>query len=470
MARPAFAQTERRILGPFSFESEIVNGKVIRRSEATVKRPEIAIESAILGNGLQVVVAPDRGAPVVTVGVYYRIGSRLETEGRGGFAHLFEHMMFQGSANAPRTQHAKIINSSGGKFNASTSYNWTSYFEALPSNALERALWLEADRMRALKVDVGSLNNQRDVVKEEVRSNVLNQPYGSFPWLDMPAVAFRNWANAHSLYGDFEDLDAARLEDVQAFFKTYYVPNNAVLLILGDVGAEEAVAMSAKYFGDIPARPLPHFPDTAEPEQTEERCGFVEEKFGQVPALAVGYLMPKRRTTDWCAMGLLDNLLHDGKAARVNRNLVQEMQIALDAQGGIDELFGHGHLSQMTTQIRYLPGVSSQAILAAFDSVIHEVQQDGVTQEETELAKIKWRSEYFSRLEAGGSHMPRFGLMHLIACFTLFDNEPQLVNTILDEFLKVGLEDLLEAARKYLRKENRAIVYRVPVKKSGACQ
>ena len=428
-----------------------------------MKRPEIAIESTILRNGLQVVVAPDRAAPVVTVGVYYKIGSRLEHRGRSGFAHLFEHMMFQGSANAPRMQHAKIINSSGGRFNATTSYNWTSYFEALPSNALDRALWLEADRMRALKVDVGSLNNQRDVVKEEVRSNVLNQPYGSFPWLDMPAVAFRNWANAHSLYGDFEDLDAAELEDVQAFFKTYYIPNNAILLILGDVSTEEGVAMSMKYFGDIPPGPRPHFPDTDEPEQTEERCGCVEEKFAEVPALAIGYLMPKRRTTDWCAMALLDHLLHGGKAARVNRNLVQEMQIALDTQGGIDDLFGY-RPSQMTTQIRHRPEVSSQAILAAFDSIVHEVQQDGVTQQETELAKIKWRSAYFSRLEAGAAYMPRFGLMHLLACFTLFDSEPQLVNTILDEFLEVSRENLLEAARKYLRKDNRAIVYRVPTK------
>ena len=431
-----------------------------------MKQPEIALESTILGNGLQVVVAPDRTAPVVTVGVYYRIGSRLEPRGRGGFAHLFEHMMFQGSTNAPRLQHAKIINSSGGNFNASTSYNWTNYFEALPSNALERALWLEADRMRAIKVDVRSLNNQREVVKEEVRRDVLSQPYGSFPWLDMPAVAFRNWANAHSLYGDFEDLDAAELENVQAFSRTYYIPNNAVLLILGDVAAEEGIAMSMKYFGDIPAGPKPHFPDTAEPKQTEERCGQVEEKFAEVPALAVGYLLPKRRTTDWYAMALLDHLLHGGKAARVNRTLVQEKQIAVDAQGGIDDLFCYDNPSHMTTQIRHRPDISSQAILAAFDSVIHEVQQNGVTQQETELAKVKWRSAYFSRMEGGGSYMPRFGLMHLIACFTLFDKEPQLVNTILDEFLNVSREELLEAARKCLRKENRTIVYRVPVKKT----
>jgi len=152
--------------------------------------------------------------------------------------------MFQGSANAPKMQHIKLVNSSGGMLNGSTSYDVTNYYEAVPSNALERVLWLEADRMRALKVDDENLKNQRDVVKEEVRVNVMNQPYGGFPWLDMPPVAFRNWANAHNFYGDFSDLDAADLADVQAFFKTYYVPNNAVLLMLGDVKAEEGIALA----------------------------------------------------------------------------------------------------------------------------------------------------------------------------------------------------------------------------------
>src|SRR5438552_837375 len=213
-----------------------------------VKRLQIGIESTKLANGLDVVVAPDTTAPVVTVALYYKIGFRLEPQGRSGFAHLFEHMMFQGSANAPKMQHIKLVNSSGGTLNGSTSYDVTNYYQAVPSNALERVLWLEADRMRALKVDDENLKNQRDVVKEEVRVNVMNQPYGGFPWLDMPPVAFRNWANAHNFYGDFADLDAADLADVQAFFKTYYVPNNAVLLMLGDVKAEEGIVVAKKHF------------------------------------------------------------------------------------------------------------------------------------------------------------------------------------------------------------------------------
>ena len=222
-----------------------------------MKQPQIAIEHATIPNGLKVVIAPDSTAPVVTVGVYYKIGFRLEPQGRSGFAHLFEHMMFQGSANAPKMQHIKLINSSGGVLNGSTHYDVTNYYEAVPSNALERVLWLEADRMRALKVDDENLRNQRDVVKEEVRVNVMNQPYGGFPWLDLPPVAFRNWANSHNFYGDFADLDAASLADVQSFFKTYYVPNNAVLLILGDVQPGEGIALAKKYFSDIPAGPPP---------------------------------------------------------------------------------------------------------------------------------------------------------------------------------------------------------------------
>jgi len=429
-----------------------------------LKQPQIAIEHTTLPNGLKVVIAPDCTAPVVTVGVYYKIGFRLEPQGRSGFAHLFEHMMFQGSANAPKMQHIKLINSSGGVLNGSTHYDVTNYYEAVPSNALERVLWLEADRMRALKVDDENLCNQRDVVKEEVRVNVMNQPYGGFPWLDLPPVAFRNWANSHNFYGDFADLDAASLSDVQSFFKTYYVPNNAVLLILGDLQPGEGIALAKKYFGDIPAGPPPPFADPTEPEQTQERRGEVEEKFGTLPAMAIGYPIPARRTRDWCAMTLLDMALHGGRAGRLHRELVLEKQIALEADGGIDDIFGYNGPSQMVTRILHKPEFSSEATLAAFDAVIREVQENGIGEDELQHLKVKWRSDYYSTLEGGrGGSMPRYGLMHLLACFTLFDGEPQLVNTILDGFLAVTREDVLAAAKKYLRNDKRAIVLRKPV-------
>ncbi len=430
-----------------------------------MNRLHIAIEHKKLANGLHVVVAPDSSAPVVTVGVYYKIGFRLEPQGRSGFAHLFEHMMFQGSANAPKMQHIKLINSSGGVLNGSTSYDVTNYYEAVPSNALERVLWLEADRMRALKVDDENLKNQRDVVKEEVRVNVMNEPYGGFPWLDMPPVAFRNWANAHNFYGDFADLDDAHLGDVQAFFKTYYVPNNAVILILGDVKPAEGLALAEKHFGSIPAGAAPAFADPSEPEQTEERRGHVEEKFGTLPAMAIGYLLPQRRTPDWCAMALLDQALHGGRAGRLYRELVLEKQIAVEADGGIDDIFGYNGPTQMTTRILHKPEYSSEATLAAFDAVIHQVQEKGISADELEQLKVKWRSDYYATLEAGrGGYMPKYGLMHLLACFTLFDNEPELVNTILEGFLAVTPEQVHDVAKKYLRNEKRAIVFRTPTK------
>jgi predicted Zn-dependent peptidase len=425
----------------------------------------VPIHSSTLKNGLRVVIAPDTTAPVVTVGIYYKIGFRLEPQGRSGFAHLFEHMMFQGSENAPKMQHIKLINSSGGVLNGSTMYDVTNYYEAVPSNALERVLWLEADRMRALKVDDENLRNQRDVVKEEVRVNVMNQPYGGFPWLDMPPVAFRNWANAHNFYGDFADLDAATLVDVQKFFRTYYVPNNAVLLLLGDIKPEEGAALAEKHFADIPKGATPPFADPAEPPQKEERRGHLEEKFGTLPAMAIGYVMPQRKTPEWYAMALLDQALHGGRAGRIHRELVLEKQVAVEADGGIDDIFGYNGPTQMTTRILHKPEYSSEATLAAFDAVIREVQEKGISEDELQQLKVKWRSDYYSTLEGGrGGYMPRYGLMHLLACFTLFDNEPQLVNTILDGFLAVTREQVQEVAKKYLRPENRAIVFRKPAK------
>ena len=432
-----------------------------------MKPLQIPIEHKTFANGLGVVVAPDSTAPVVTVGVYYKIGFRLEPRGRSGFAHLFEHMMFQGSENAPKMQHIKLVNSSGGVLNGSTMYDVTNYFEAVPSNALERMLWLEADRMRALKVDDENLRNQRDVVKEEVCVNVMNQPYGGFPWLDMPPVAFRNWANAHNFYGDFADLDAASLADVQTFFRAYYVPNNAVLLILGDVNLADGFSLAERYFGNIPAGAPPQFADPTEPKQAEERRGHVVEKFGTLPAMAVGYVMPTRRTSDWCAMALLDQALHGGRAGRVYRELVLEKQIAVEADGGVDDIFGYDGPSQMTTRIFHKPEISSEDTLAAFDEIVRIMQEKGISDSELDQLKIKWRSDYFATLEGGrGGHMPKYGLMHLLACFTLFDGEPQLVNTILDGFLAVTKQQVQDAARKYLQPQNRAIVFRKPIAKS----
>jgi predicted Zn-dependent peptidase len=438
-----------------------------------VSKLQIPIEHTTLDNGLRVVVSPDHAAPVVTVGVYYNIGFRLEPRGRSGFAHLFEHMMFQGSENAGKMVHIKLINSSGGVLNGSTRYDVTNYFEAVPSNALERTLWLEADRMRALRVDQENLDNQLAVVKEEIRVNVLNQPYGGFPWLDLPPVAYRNWANAHNFYGDFSDLDAATLEDVQTFFRTYYAPNNAVLVMIGDVEPETGFALARKHFGSIPAVTLPPPADVSEGPQGEERRAVVEEKFGTVPALAVGYHVPPRRCADWYAMGILDQALHGGRAGRIYRSLVLERQVAVEAAGGIHypigDLFDYNGPTLMVTSILHKPEVSPAETLAALDEVIERVQENGLSAGELEPVKVKFRSDYYSTLEGGmGGYMPRFGLMHYLACFTLFDGQPELVNTVLDGFMEVSPAQVQSVAQKYLVPANRAIVERRPVRKEAA--
>jgi predicted Zn-dependent peptidase len=427
------------------------------------------VESRKLANGLRVVVSPERTAPLVTVGVYYNIGFRLEPHGRSGFAHLFEHMMFQGSENAGKMMHIKLVNSSGGVLNGSTHYDLTNYFETVPSNALERMLWLESDRMRALKVDDENLRNQRDVVKEEVRLNVLNQPYGGFPWLDLPPVAFRNWANAHNFYGEFADLDAATLADVREFFNTYYVPSNAVLLILGDVEMEEAFALAKRYFEDIPSIPTPVPADTSEPAQTEERRGTVEEKFGTLPAVAIGYRFPARRTPDWYAMSLLDHALHGGRAGRFYRKLVLEQQLAVEAAGDTGDPFDYNGPTQLVTRVIYKPEVTANQLMAAYDTIVDEVRKKGIEADELEHVKVKFRADYYSSLEGGhGSSFPRFGLMHYLACFTLFDNDPNLINTILDGFMKVTPEQVRAVAEKYLAPSQRAIVFRLPLQKEAA--
>jgi predicted Zn-dependent peptidase len=433
----------------------------------------IPVESTTLENGLRVVVSPDSTAPVATVGVYYNIGFRLEPRGRSGFAHLFEHMMFQGSEHAGKMMHIKLINSSGGVLNGSTHYDVTNYYESVPSNALERVLWLEADRMRALKVDDENLRNQRDVVKEEVRVNVLNQPYGGFPWLDMPPIAFRNWPNAHNFYGDFADLDAATLGDVQQFFRTYYTPSNAVLLVLGDVTPAEAFALARRHFADIPAGLPRPVADTSEAPFEGERRGEVEEKFGTLPGIAVGYRAPERRTPDWYALAMLDQALHGGRAGRVYRRLVQEQQIAVDTGGGIHypvgDLFDYDGPTLLVSRMLYKPEYSPEQMLAAYDDVLDAVRQQGIERDELDEVKVKFRSDYFSSLEGGhGGYIPRYGLMHYLACFTLFDDDPLLVNSILDGFNAVTLEQVRAAAQKYLDPARRALVIRRPSKKGAA--
>ena len=256
--------------------------------------PQFAIHRAVLENGLRVVLAPDRSAPVVAVAVHYDVGFRSEPEGSTGFAHLFEHMMFQGSEHVDKMDHAQLVQANGGTLNGSTTPDYTNYFEVLPSGALELALFLEADRMRSVRITQENLDNQISVVKEEIRVNVLNRPYGGFPWIHMADVMFDTFANSHNGYGSFVDLESATLEDAEAFFARYYAPGNAVLTIVGDFDIEDAVALVERHFGEIPRRRAPRHGSFAEPLPTAPRRGTHRDPHAPTPAVALGYRVPDR--------------------------------------------------------------------------------------------------------------------------------------------------------------------------------
>jgi zinc protease len=258
-----------------------------------------------LPNGLKVVISEDHMAPVVTVGVYYNVGFRLEPKGRTGFAHLFEHMMFQGSANVKKFEHAKFVEANGGSLNGHTDFDYTNYYQTLPSNRVEMALWLESDRMRSLDISEENLKNQQNVVSEEVRVNVLNQPYQLFEWISLWQNAFTNWNNSHNGYGELSEINAATIEDVRSFFKTYYAPNNAVLTIVGDVDIADVKQMVEKHFAAIPSQPMPQRVDLTEPPQTKEKRISQTDKLANLPALATGYHLPPQNSPDFPAMAQL---------------------------------------------------------------------------------------------------------------------------------------------------------------------
>ncbi|MEQ9305473.1 MAG: pitrilysin family protein, partial [Marinoscillum sp.] len=299
---------------------------------------KVPVDYYSLENGLKVVLSEDKTAPTVVVAVYYNIGFRNEPRDRTGFAHLFEHMMFQGSENLGKMEFVKLVQQNGGVLNGSTRFDFTNYFEILPAHKLQTALWAEADRMSGLAINQDNLTNQQGVVKNEVKVNVLNQPYGGFPWLDMPQYANENWYNAHNFYGDLEDLDAATLEDVQSFFDTFYAPNNAVLVVVGDFESAETKSWIKEYFGTLQSMELPAPADISEPIQTKSKEFTKVDSLATRPALAFAYQMPERNTADYYAMGLIDQLLLQGDDALFTQKFVKDKGYTGSINGGINML------------------------------------------------------------------------------------------------------------------------------------
>lgn len=347
-----------------------------------------------LPNGLRVLLAPDRETPVVGVAVHVDVGFRSEPEGRTGFAHLFEHLMFQGSESLEKLAHFRHVQSSGGVFNGSTHQDYTDYFEVLPAAALERALFLEADRLRAPRLTAENLRNQIDVVKEEIRLNVLNRPYGGFPWILLPPVLYDTFPNAHNGYGDFSELEQATLEDAAAFFDTYYAPGNAQLTVAGDFDVDETLRMVERHFGDIPARGAPARRSFAEPPPGAERRQAVADPHAPLPALALGYRLPDPAADldGYLAYALLASVLGEGEAARLQRRLVHADGIVTDVSAGAGLM---GPLDArdpdtFTVTAVHPASVDPDQVLVAVDEELDKLAVDGPAVGELERHVARW--------------------------------------------------------------------------------
>jgi zinc protease len=421
---------------------------------------EVPLTYYKLLNGLKVVISEDHMSPVVVVAVYYNTGFRVEPKGQTGFAHLFEHMMFQGTENVPKFEITKYIQSNGGFLNGSTRFDYTNYYEELPANAVETALWLEADRMRNLKVTEENLKNQKDVVMEEVRVNVLNQPYAAFQWLDLWENAFKNWYNSHNGYGDFTDLQAATTKMAQDFYDIYYAPNNAVLTVVGDVETAAVQKMVEKSFGGIAAHKQPAKPDVSEPSQTEEKRLQQKDKLAKLPAIVLGYHLPDKNSADYPAMVLLNLILEGDEGSLLYQKLVKEKQLCLDWNGsiywGLGNEFDYEGPMLLTMTGTYKEGVKGEDVVKTIDEAIDGIQKNGVTQKQVNDAVVRFRSSYYDQLE---NHISK---AHLLAVFAMFDDNPKKINTALDPYLKVTPAEIQAAASKYLVPTNRTIIDRVP--------
>ncbi|MBN9099697.1 MAG: insulinase family protein [Pseudonocardia sp.] len=355
--------------------------------------PTVDLHRATLANGLRVLIVPDPATPVVGVAVHVDVGFRSEPEGRTGFAHLFEHLMFQGSESLEKLAHFRHVQSSGGVFNGSTHQDYTDYFEILPAAALERALFLEADRLRAPTLSVENLRNQVDVVKEEIRLNVLNRPYGGFPWILLPPVLYDTFPNAHNGYGDFSELEQASLEDAASFFDTFYAPGNAQVTVAGYLDVDETLRLVEKHFGDIPARPTPVRPSFAEPIPGAERRRSVTDAHAPMPALAIGYRLPDPATDldGYLGHALLGSVLGDGEAARLERGLAQTGLVTdISASAGLMGPLDARDPDTFTITAVHPAEVDADRVLAAVDEELDKLAATGPTADELARQVARW--------------------------------------------------------------------------------
>ena len=421
-----------------------------------IPKPALAVERFTLANGLRVVLGQDRSAPAVAITVNYDVGFRSEPEGRTGFAHLFEHLMFQGSTNLEKGEADKLIEGNGGVLNGSTRSDYTNYISMLPRNALELGLFLEADRMRSTRIDEENLQNQIDVVKEEIRVNVLNRPYGGFPWIDLPQVMFESFNNAHNGYGSFVDLESATVADATDFFTTFYAPANAQLCVTGDFEVAKITQLIEKHFGGIKKRKAPKIPDVSEALPTTQRRAVKQDAMAPMPALAAGYRVPDpiKQLDEYLAAVVLIEVLTDGEGSRLHQRLVKQDRVASHI-GGMIGTFGDPFDVRDPTMLQvlaYHPGATADAVLRAVDEEVEQLIDDGIADEELERVQTSLVSGHLRRLD---NLLQRSMFM---ATLEQQRGRAELVNELPELLASVDAAGVVAAAESWLQPGTRAVL------------
>ena len=422
------------------------------------RKVRVDFKETTLKNGLRVITVEDHSAPVVSISVNYNVGSRDERKGRTGFAHLFEHMMFQGSENIGKSEQMILVFNNGGILNGTTNEDRTVYFNALPANQLDLALFLEADRMRSLAITKENLDNQRNAVQEERRLGLDNQPYGK-SGESLQELLYDNFAYKHSVIGSMEDLSAANVDDVAEFFKIYYAPNNAVLALVGDFDTKDALARIAKHFESIPRQPNPPAVDMTEPEQTAERRKTLDDVLARVPRVDLAFKAVPGNSADFYALQVLSAALQGGQSSRLYQKLVKEKELTTGVGGFMDEKRGLGAL-YIGANLR--PGAKTEAVEAAIYEEIERLKKEPIADWELQKAKNSTRRAFVNSLQSSLSRAIN------LTQYAIYYNDPGLINARLDKVAAVTKDDVQRVANKYLRDTNRTIVITMPKARGAA--
>jgi zinc protease len=428
-------------------------------SAQQTRKIKVDFKDLKLKNGLRVFLVEDHNAPVVSVAITYDVGSRNERQGRTGFAHLFEHLMFTGSENVGKNEYSLLIDTNGGGNNATTSEDRTLYFATVPANQLDLVLFLEADRMRALDVTQDNLDNQRNAVQEERRLRVDNQPYGK-TGEKFQEVAYDNFAYKHSVIGSMEDLNAASLQDVKEFFRIYYAPNNAVMAVVGDFKPNVALASIKRFFESIPSQPAAPPVDATEPEQTAERRFTVQDPLARLPQIIIGYKGIVPNSPDAYAVQVLSQALASGQSSRLYQKLVKEKELVAGSPFGF--LNGVRGVAYYDLTATVAPGKKLEDVEAAIYEEIARLQREPIADWELAKAKNSYRRSSIQALQGS------LGIATRLTQNAVYYNDPNLVNTQFEKIAAVTKEDVQRVANKYFRATNRTVGITIPAKAPGA--